>query len=31
VIDERDGGAAAWLQANGLTDPELAALRERLR
>ncbi|WP_181783545.1 tyrosine-protein phosphatase [Pseudonocardia pini] len=30
VIDERDGGAAAWLQANGLTDDELAALRERL-
>ena len=30
VLDERDGGAAAWLQANGLTDDELAALRARL-
>jgi protein-tyrosine phosphatase len=30
ILDERDGGAAAWLQANGLTDDELAALRSRL-
>jgi hypothetical protein len=29
VLDERDGGAAAWLQANGLTDSELAALRAK--
>jgi protein-tyrosine phosphatase len=30
ILDERDGGAAAWLRANGLTDQELAALRSRL-
>jgi protein tyrosine phosphatase (PTP) superfamily phosphohydrolase (DUF442 family) len=30
TLDERDGGAAGWLQANGLTDFELAALRNRL-
>jgi protein-tyrosine phosphatase len=30
ILDEREGGAATWLQANGLTDAELAALRSRL-
>ena len=30
-FDEEYGGAAGWLAANGLTDAELAALRERLR
>jgi protein tyrosine/serine phosphatase len=29
-VDETDGGAAAWLQAHGLTDDELSALRKRL-
>ena len=26
ALDDRDGGAAGWLLANGLTDAELAAL-----
>ncbi len=30
-LDERYGGPVAWLQANGLTDDELAHLRKRLR
>lgn len=30
-LDEEYGGAAGWLAANGLTDAELAELRERLR
>jgi protein-tyrosine phosphatase len=30
TLDERDGGAVGWLRANGLTDDELAALRNRL-
>lgn len=30
VLDERDGGAAGWLKANGLTDDVLAALRVKL-
>jgi protein tyrosine/serine phosphatase len=30
-LDEEYGGAAGWLQANGLTDDELAALRALLR
>ncbi|MFC0674632.1 tyrosine-protein phosphatase [Brachybacterium hainanense] len=30
AVDETHGGAAAYLQAHGLTDEELAALRERL-
>ncbi len=30
-LDERYGGAAGWLMANGLTDDELANLRTRLR
>lgn len=29
VLDERDGGAAGWLLANGLTPDELATLRRR--
>lgn len=31
LVDERYGGSAAWLTANGLTAAELAALRARLR
>jgi protein tyrosine/serine phosphatase len=30
VLDERAGGAAGWLLANGLTENELAILRARL-
>jgi protein tyrosine/serine phosphatase len=30
TLDDRDGGAAGWLLANGLTDDELAALRAAL-
>jgi len=30
TLDEREGGAVAWLRNNGLTDDELAALRTRL-
>ena len=30
-LDERYGGPVGWLQANGLTDDELARLRARLR
>ena len=30
IVDAHFGGAAAWLQAQGLTDAELARLRERL-
>ena len=30
LIDERFGGAAAWLRSNGLDDSELALLAERL-
>lgn len=30
TLDERHGGAAAWLTANGLTPDELARLRARL-
>ena len=31
LVDERHGGAAEWLRANGLSESELAALRGRLR
>ena len=31
LIDERHGGSAAWLVANGLDDRDLQALRHRLR
>ncbi len=31
LLDERFGGPVEWLQANGLTDDELADLRARLR
>lgn len=30
LVDERSGGSAAWLGANGLTDAELERLRRRL-
>jgi protein-tyrosine phosphatase len=30
TLDDRDGGAAGWLLANGLTDVELAALKDVL-
>jgi protein tyrosine/serine phosphatase len=30
ALDDRDGGAAGWLLANGLTDAELAALTAAL-
>jgi hypothetical protein len=30
LVDERHGGAAAWLRAHGLGEDELAALRARL-
>ena len=30
IVDEQHGGAADWLLANGLSDDELALLRERL-
>ena len=30
TLDDRDGGAAGWLLANGLTEAELAALRGAL-
>lgn len=30
ALDDRDGGAAGWLLANGLTDAELAALKAAL-
>jgi protein-tyrosine phosphatase len=31
LLDDHYGGPVAWLQANGLTDDELAHLRARLR
>jgi hypothetical protein len=30
AVETHEGGAAGWLVANGLTEPELALLRERL-
>ena len=30
TLDDRDGGAAGWLLANGLTDAELASLKAAL-
>jgi protein tyrosine/serine phosphatase len=30
TLDDRDGGAAGWLLANGLTDAELASLTAAL-
>jgi hypothetical protein len=30
TLDDRDGGAAGWLLANGLTEAELGALRAAL-
>jgi hypothetical protein len=30
ILDERFGGSAAWLEANGLEASELEALRRRM-